>query len=127
MNPLLSQPIVETCLSIPSWQWRAGGRDRAVARAAFANSLPAMVLDRKVKGTPDPFCGAIIRHKRQELRERLLDGQLAAHGLVDSGAIEDALRADRATSSAENVRLLELVNAEAWTTVWASSVFAPHT
>lgn len=86
-----------------------------------------MVLDRKVKGTPDPFCGAIIRHKRQELRERLLDGQLAAHGLVASGAIEDALRADRATSSAENVRLLELVNAEAWTIVWASSVFAPRT
>lgn len=127
VNPLLSQPIMETCLSIPSWQWRAGGRDRSVARAAFANSLPAMVVDRKVKGTPDPFCGAIIRHKRQELRERLLDGQLAAHGLVDSGAIEDALRADRATSSAENLRLLELVNAEAWTTVWASSVFAPRT
>ena len=118
VNPLLSQPIMEMCLSIPSWQWREGGRDRAMARTAFAGSLPPAILERKVKGTPDPFCGEIVRRKRQELRERLLDGQLAAHGILDSDAIEEVLRGDRATSSEENVRLLELVNAEAWCAVW---------
>jgi asparagine synthase (glutamine-hydrolysing) len=119
VNPLLSQPIMETCLSIPSWQWREGGRDRAMARTAFAARLPPAILERKVKGTPDPFCGEIVRRKRDELRERLLGGRLAAHGILDSGAIEEALRADRTTASEENVRLLELVNAEAWAGHWS--------
>ncbi|MDT8760538.1 asparagine synthase-related protein [Sphingomonas psychrotolerans] len=114
INPLLSQPILEACLAIPSWQWREGGRDRAMARAAFASQLPAAIVDRKVKGTPDPFCGEIVRRKREELRARLLDGQLARHRILDPGAIEEALRPERPTTGEENVRLLELANVEAW-------------
>ncbi|UUL82518.1 asparagine synthase-related protein [Sphingomonas qomolangmaensis] len=114
INPLLSQPVVEACLAIPSWQWREGGRDRAIARAAFAGRLPAAIVDRKVKGTPDPFCGEIVQRKCEELRARLLDGQLAQHRILDPGAIEDTLRPGRPTSGEENVRLLELANVEAW-------------
>ncbi|QNA85432.1 asparagine synthase [Sphingomonas sp. So64.6b] len=120
INPLLSQPVIETCLSIPSWQWREGGRDRAAARAAFAGSLPQAIVERKVKGTPDPFCGEIVRRKRHELRERLLDGQLVAHRILDPAAIEEAFRPGRLTTGEENVRLLELVNVEAWLTAWTS-------
>jgi asparagine synthase (glutamine-hydrolysing) len=114
IHPLLSQPILEACLAIPSWRWREGGRDRAMARTAFAGRLPAAIVDRKVKGTPDPFCGEIVRRKREELRGRLLEGQLAAHHILDPGAIEEALRPERPTSGEENVRLLELANVEAW-------------
>jgi len=120
INPLLSQPIVEACLAIPSWQWREGGRDRAMARTAFAERLPAAIVERRVKGTPDPFCSEIVRRRRDELRERLMDGQLAAHGILDPGAIEEALRPGRPTASEQNVRLLELVNVEAWATAWSS-------
>lgn len=118
VHPLLSQPVVETCLSIPSWQWRSGGRDRAVARNAFADRLPQAILDRKSKGTPDPFCGEIVARKRGELRARLLDGQLAAHRLLDPHAIEETLRPERPTTGEENVRLLELANVEAWLSSW---------
>jgi asparagine synthase (glutamine-hydrolysing) len=114
INPLLSQPILEACLAIPSWQWREGGRDRAMARAAFAGRLPDTIVDRRVKGTPDPFCGEIVRRKREDLRARLVDGRLAAHRILDPGAIEEALRPERPTTGEENVRLLELVNVEAW-------------
>ncbi len=120
INPLLSQPIVEACLTIPSWQWREGGRDRAVARAAFADRLPAAIVERRVKGTPDPFCGEIVRRKREELRERLLDGQLARHRILDPGAIEETLRPGRPTAGEQNARLLELINVEAWATAWSS-------
>ena len=118
VHPLLSQPVVETCLSIPSWQWRSGGRDRAVARDAFVDRLPQAILDRKSKGTPDPFCGEIVARKRGELRARLLDGQLAAHRLLDQHAIEETLRPERPTTGEENVRLLELANVEAWLSSW---------
>lgn len=121
VNPLLAQPVIEVCLSIPSWQWRDGGRDRAAVRAAFADRLPPAILARRVKGTPDPFCGEIVQRKRSELRERLLDGWLVAHQILDPGAIEEALRPERSTTGEENVRLLELVNAEAWCSAWSSA------
>lgn len=120
INPLLSQPVLEACLAIPSWQWREGGRDRAMARAAFAGRLPDTIVDRRVKGTPDPFCGEIVQRKREELRARLMDGRLAAHRILDPGAIEETLRPDRPTTGEENVRLLELVNVEAWLNVRSS-------
>lgn len=120
IHPLLSQPIIETCLSIPSWRWREGGRDRSVARSAFAPALPPAIIERRIKGTPDPFCGEIVRHKRAELRDRLQGGQLAAHHLIDRGAIDEVLRPDHATTGEENVRLLGLANVEAWLTAMAS-------
>ncbi|MEN3746085.1 asparagine synthase-related protein [Sphingomonas sp. HF-S3] len=119
VNPLLAQPIVEACLSIPSWQWREGGRDRAAVRSAFAGRLPEGILARRVKGTPDPFCGEIVQRTREELRARLLDGQLVARRILDPNAIDEALRPDRSTSAEQNVRLLELVNAEAWCGGWS--------
>jgi len=120
IHPLLSQPIIEACLAIPSWQWREGGRDRAMARMAFAGRLPAEIVERRVKGSPDSFCGEIVRRKRAELRERLIDGHLARHRILDPGAIEEALRPDRTTAGEDNTRLLELINVEAWAAIWSS-------
>ena len=50
LHPLLAQPIVELCLRVPSWLWFTGGRDRAVARAAFRGIVPDRILDRRGKG-----------------------------------------------------------------------------
>ncbi|PTS90575.1 hypothetical protein DBR17_01245 [Sphingomonas sp. HMWF008] len=118
VHPLLSQPVIETGLSIPSWQWRTGGRDRAVARDAFADRLPQPILNRKGKGTPDPFCGEIVARKRGALRGRLMDGQRPAHRLLDQDVIEETLQPERPTTGEENVRLLELANVEAWLSCW---------
>lgn len=120
INPLLSQPIVELSLSIPSWQWREGGRDRAVARAAFAADLPPAIVARRAKGTPDPFGAQIVEHLRAPILARLRDGQLAGHGLLDVPAIEPALLPGRQTTGLENVRLLELINVEAWLESWTA-------
>ena len=58
-NPLVSQPVVEACLSVPSWAWREGGRDRALVRRAFAGTLPAAVSTARVKGTPGRFAAQL--------------------------------------------------------------------
>ncbi len=55
IHPLLSQPIVELCLRLPTWMWGIGGRDRALARFAFANDLPPVVASRRSKGSPSGF------------------------------------------------------------------------
>lgn len=125
VNPLLSQPVIEACLAIPSWAWRDGGRDRAVARDAFKTKLPAAVVTRRTKGTPDAFLGEIVRRNREAIRSRLLNGELAGHGLLDRDAIERALAPDRLGGGEEDMRLLELANVEAWVSAWVSHLPAP--
>lgn len=120
LSPLLSQPIVETCLAIPSWQWREGGRDRSLARLAFASDLPPLILDRRVKGTPGRFAALLLDHFRAAIGERLLGGQLAAHRIIDRAALEQVLRGHRPVPDLERIRILELVNAEAWIAHWAA-------
>lgn len=118
-SPLLSQPIVEACLAVPSWTWRRDGRDRALARRAFASRLPREVLDRRVKGTPSRFAASVLDHLRGPIRDRLLGGRLAGSRIIDTAAIEALLEGERPVPDLERVRILELVNAEAWIAHWA--------
>jgi asparagine synthase (glutamine-hydrolysing) len=118
LNPLVSQPIVEACLAVPSWEWRAGGRDRSLARRAFADDLPPLIENRRVKGTPGRFAARLLDHFRGPIRERLLDGRLAEHRIIDAVAVEQALAGEGPVPDLERVRLLELVSAEAWIEHW---------
>jgi len=120
LNPLVSQPIVEACLRVPSWEWREGARDRALVRRAFANDLPALVLDRRVKGTPGRFAAQLLDRFRTAIRDRLVSGRLAADGIIDAASIERTLHGERPVPDLERVRVLELVNAEAWIGHWTA-------
>ena len=120
LSPLVSQPVVECCLAVPSWVWRAGGQDRALARRAFASDLPPAILDRRVKGTPSRFAARLLDHFRGDIRQRVLEGRLAASRIIDRVAVEKTLNGERPVSDLERVRILEIVNAEAWLDHWAS-------
>ena len=118
-NPLVSQPVVESCLAVPTWEWRATGRDRSLARRAFAGDLPPLILNRRAKGTPGRFAARLLDHFRGPIRERLLGGRLAGRGVIDAHAVERVLAGERPVPDLERVRLLELVSAEAWIDHWA--------
>lgn len=120
ISPLLSQPIMETCLAIPSWLWCTGGRNRAVAREAFSAQLPASVIARQSKGAFDSFSAQLFTANRERLSELLLDGPLAANGLLDLAAVEAALRTQTANSEAL-VDLWSLADAEAWARSWLAN------
>ena len=125
-SPFLSQPIVESSLETPSWEWRSGGRDRSLARSAFAADLPQAILNRRVKGTPSRFAARLLDHFRGAIRERLIGGRLAANRIIDDVAIEQLLAGDRPVPDLERVRILELVNAEAWIDQWAARRQTPE-
>ena len=112
--PLLSQPVVEACLKVPSWMWIANGRNRAVARDAFADVLPPDILHRRSKGTFTNYSGAVYRRNKNQLREYLLTGQLEGHGLLDI----DALRRffDRGVAQQDDtfMRIFDLCAVENW-------------
>ncbi|MGF7151540.1 asparagine synthase (glutamine-hydrolyzing) [Sphingomonas zeicaulis] len=118
VHPLLSQPIVEACLAVPSWQACAGGRNRAHARAAFAGDLPRDIIGRRGKGGPDSFAVAILRTRLRDARAMLLDGLLARHGIVSRPALEAALTEQAIMRGDDYVRILLLLDTEAWARHW---------
>lgn len=113
--PLLCRPMLETCLAIPTWQWVEGGRDRAPARRAFAESLPRSVTTRRGKGGYQLFATDIFERHRPQLRELLMDGFLAGERLLDRSALEAWFAGgDVPTDN----RMLSLVAAETWARHW---------
>ena len=120
ISPLLSQPIVEACLAIPSWEACHGGLDRSAARRAFSAALPSRVVGRRGKGSPDGFVGGFIRHHRGEIADRLLGGHLATKRLVNRQALEIALRPTTPLQRNDCTRIMELLDTEAWIDHWSS-------
>ena len=116
--PLLSQPLVEVCLRIPSWMWISEGRNRAVARDAFADQLPPTILQRRTKGDFGGFQGALFEKHRNDLAGLLLDGWLASHGLLDREAIEAYLKSSTPLKDYRFSRLMDLATAEVWARSW---------
>lgn len=112
--PLLSQPLIEFGLGVPSWQWGEGGVNRALAREAFRTELPAIVLNRRSKGRIlSMFVPAFERHRRR-LSDYLLDGWLAGAGVIDVDAIEDLMSGSAPVDTPDMLRVLQFVDIENW-------------
>ena len=90
-NPLCSQPVIETCLALPASLLTVGGRERGLARRAFADRLPHDIIDRRSKGDMTKIYGRIILDGLDVLRPWLIEGRLAALGVIDRAATETEL------------------------------------
>ncbi|MDZ7281333.1 asparagine synthase-related protein [Sphingomonas sanguinis] len=117
LSPLVSQPIAEAALRVPSWMWFEEGRNRVPVRRAYAARLPASVVGRRSKGTPTGFLARLVEKEADMLRPFLLDGCLAIHGVIDRAAVEAAL-APGPARDLRFARLLQLADAEAWARSW---------
>lgn len=87
-HPLLSQPLIELCMQIPVYHLLHGGRQRALAREAFRNEVPAAILEREEKG--ESTLSVVERFRRSEafIRDLVLDGLLVREGLVNRKSLE---------------------------------------
>lgn len=112
--PLLAQPVVEACLRTPTWMWIAGGKNRAVARAAFADRLPPDILHRRSKGTFMSYLGAVYTRNRAPMRDFLLQGRLQQEGLLDTTAIAEFMRHDSPERGEAFTRIFDLCMVENW-------------
>ncbi|TPG03996.1 asparagine synthetase B family protein [Rhodanobacter glycinis] len=112
--PLLSQPVVEACLRVPSWMWVAGGRNRSIARAAFADVLPSQILNRRSKGTFMSYSGTAYRRHIGKIREHLLDGQLASRNLLDMDDLRRFLDSEQPVTHSSLMRIFDLCMIENW-------------
>jgi len=118
-SPLASQPVVEACLRVPSWWWFKDDRNRAVARAAYAALLPAEVIGRRSKGTPDSYIAELYEANRKAIRTMLLDGRLRSAGLLDLPALERALGDEGPVRGTAYHQIMRLADTEAWAAAWS--------
>jgi asparagine synthase (glutamine-hydrolysing) len=125
VHPLMSQPIIEACLSVPSWEACRGGADRSFARRAFADDLPRSVIMRRIKGGPDHFALQILRAQLPAIRERLLNGALVRNHIADRGALETALTENSLSRGGNYSRILSLLDTEAWIDGWSTADLRP--
>lgn len=113
-SPLATQPVVEACLRVPSWWWFENGRNRVIARKAYAARLPADIIERRSKGSPDGYIAALYTANRTTIRAMLLDGRLRAAGMLDVPALERALGEPGPLRGTAYHRLMRLADVEAW-------------
>jgi asparagine synthase (glutamine-hydrolysing) len=118
LHPLLSQPLMDVCLSIPSWLWVQAGRNRSVARAAFSDLIPSEVIERRTKGRLESMCARAFCNNRHELAELLLEGELARRGLLDRSAVERYLRSGGEPRDDDYFRIFDLASLELWLGCW---------
>jgi len=112
--PLLSQPVMEACLKVPTWMWISDGRNRAIARAAFAGILPDGILNRRSKGSYTGYLAAVYARNKVLIRQFLEDGQLCAHDLLDRAALENFFASDLAPRDQSFLRTFDLCTVENW-------------
>jgi asparagine synthase (glutamine-hydrolysing) len=91
IHPLISQPLLECCLQIPTYVLSHGGTDRTIARAAFRDMLPPEIVQRSSKGAVARFFYEAVYGNRRHIRPFLLDGLLAEEGLLDRRELERTL------------------------------------
>ena len=118
VNPLASQPVVEAFLGISTWSLIKGGVDRAPVRSAFRSELPASVVDRTTKGSPEGFVLRLLRTRRAEIGARLLDGALVRHHIVARDELERRLRSGWPRSGSDVAFVMALLDTEAWIAGW---------
>jgi len=121
IQPLLSQPVVELCLSIPAPMLAVGDTDRPFARAAYAERLPAAVLRRRWKGDLSVFFAQSMAESLPFLRSFLLEGRLAGQGLIDCERLEAILHCDELIWFDHSGELTAAVILEAWVRHWEAA------
>lgn len=117
--PLLSQPVVETCLRIPSYLQVRDRGERAVARAAFGDLLPPEIINRRSKGGAEQLAWKMLRRNWRFTRERLLEGTLVKERIVNRQKLEAALSDSPSGELTANAPLFDLLGAEIWVQQWS--------
>jgi len=120
VSPLMSQPLVELCLRLPSYVLTFDSRPRGLLRKAFAGDLPTSISKRRSKGGIEDHVRQVLVDNARFARDVLLEGELVRHGILDRGRVEEAL-SFRPTTLVHSVSEIHMmIGIEAWAHRWAS-------
>lgn len=118
VNPLLSQPVMEICLSLSTRALTQGGDDRALARLAFRDRLAPEVFARRSKGDLGRHYGRAIAEDLEAVRGLLLDGALVRAGLVDAARLDPLLTPETLIWKGPYREVIDMIMLEQWARSW---------
>ena len=121
IHPLLSQPLMELTLAIPTPVLTEGGHDRMLARRAFVDRVPQSILKRRSKGELGSYYGRSIANALKELRPHLLEGRLVGAGLIDRSELEAALSVEHLIWQGGYADIMILATIESWIQAWSNA------
>lgn len=122
IDPLLSQPVVEACIKIPTYVHQYNGKERGLARSAFRAYLVDEVRLRQFKRNGAPFFSEMVARNRHFYLDFLMDGLLAKRDLLDKKAIERVLH-DPSVAEPEHYHMIsQMANVEAWSRTWQNFI-----
>jgi len=114
VHPLMSQPLQELCLKLPTYVLTHGGRGRALARQAFADRLPPEIATRRSKGCTTDHVADVLQRSLNLARDLLLEGQLVRRGLLDRQRVEVALSGRPCADQTDVPETHSCIGVEAW-------------
>ncbi|HWQ85385.1 asparagine synthase C-terminal domain-containing protein [Brevundimonas sp.] len=117
-HPMCAQPVIEACLAIPTPLLTHGGRDRGLARYAFRERLPTAILERRSKGDMTRIYARMILDNLAVLRPWLLDGRLAALGVLDRDAADRLLTRESLIWRGSYSTIIVAAAFEGWVRAW---------
>ena len=118
LHPLISQPLIELCLQIPTYFLSAGGENRSLARQAFAEVLPDLIRRRMTKGDASRQFADYLLANRTTLAGALSEGRLVAERLLAKNAAAQLLRQDHFLADQFGRTMLVAYAIEAWLSAW---------
>lgn len=120
VTPLLSQPLVELCLALPTYVLTQGGRGRALARHAFASELPAQIATRRSKGGMEEHVADVLLRNLDFARTLLIEGELARRGMLGRARVEETLSGRPTAFAGHFGQIHSLMAVEGWLGRWSA-------
>lgn len=117
-HPLLSQPVIELGLKIPTYQSFHDGYDRIFFRRAVSRLKNSKSLWRRIKGQTT---GSVVKEcasHAHEIRDILLHGKLIASGMIHRHWYEQEITKIQHGYSENIWPILHLLTAELWFKQW---------
>jgi len=118
LYPLLSQPVVEVALAIPSYKAVSKGYDRYIFRKAMERHLEGQFIWRKSKGESSGALILGLRKNFQRVSSFLLDGHLVALGYIDPNKLNYSLAQVKHGNIQPLWPILNLYVVEQWLESW---------
>ncbi len=117
-HPLLSQPLVELGLRIPTYQSFRNGYDRIFLRKAISRIKQPKALWRNRKGETTSSVIKLYAHNAAKIHDTLLQGRLVRDGLVNKKWLQEQMLKIRHGKADNLWSITHLLTAQMWLNQW---------
>jgi asparagine synthase (glutamine-hydrolysing) len=117
-HPLLSQPVIELALQIPTYQSFKDGYDRIFFRRAVSRIKKTKALWRRAKGHTNGSMTNQCAQHAPAIRDIILNGKLTASGIVDTAWFNKEIATMQHRKVDSLWAILHVLTSELWLNQW---------